>query len=184
MYVDGKAVCQKDVTIVDTWKAMEQLVKSGKVKSIGVSNFTVKKLKTILDNCTIPPAVNQVECHPYLQQKKLLEFCQSHGIHMTAYSPLGSASTDPNVLDDPVIKNIAKKHQCSPAQVCIAWGLSRGCSVIPKTSKVARVEENWKGQNIKLDESDKQAIAKLDRGLRFLKPTVFFGHDCFDDEEN
>jgi alcohol dehydrogenase (NADP+) len=180
LYREGKAVPQKEVSLIDTWKAMEQLVKAGKVKSIGVSNFSINKLKTILENCSIPPAVNQVECHPYLQQTKLLEFCLGHGIHLTGYAPLGS-SKEPSVLGDPVINEIAKKHQCTPAQVCLAWGLSRGYSIIPKTSNLSRVEENWNSQNITLDESDKQAIAKLDRELRFFNPLDYFGLSCFEE---
>jgi diketogulonate reductase-like aldo/keto reductase len=175
----GKGVLKKGVSLIDTWKAMEQLVKSGKVKSIGVSNFSIHNLSIILDNCNIPPAVNQVECHPYLQQSKLLEYCKDKGVHFTAYAPLGS-SKDPSVMKDPVIQEISDKHQCTPAQVCLAWGLARGYTVIPKTSNLSRIEENWKGKEIALDEHDMSAIAKLDRGLRFFNPLNYWGIDCFD----
>ena len=179
---DGKGVLRKDVSLLDTWKAMEQLVKSGKVKSIGVSNFSIRNLSLILENCSIPPAVNQVECHPYLQQSKLIDYCRENDVHVTAYAPLGS-SKDPNVLKDPVIKEIADKRHCSPAQVCLAWGLARGYSIIPKTSNLSRVEENWKSKQIALDEYDMMAISQLDRGLRFFNSVNYWGIDCFEGEQ-
>ncbi|KAI8850396.1 NADP-dependent oxidoreductase domain-containing protein [Chytridium lagenaria] len=138
---NGKPVLD-DVPIIETWRAMEALVDTGKVKSIGVSNFNVTKLKTLLAEARIKPAVNQVELHPYLPQLDLLEYASKNGIHITAYSPLGSGQ-DPNLLEDEVVSQIATKNGKSVAQVLIAWGIQRGTSVIPKSSNPKRLEENF-----------------------------------------
>lgn len=131
--------------IPSTWKAMEALYDSGKVRAIGVSNFSTKKLQDLLEVARIPPAVNQVECHPIWQQIKLHEFCRLKGIHLTAYSPLGSQAPDAkkySLLDNPVIGMVAEKLGKSPAQVALRWGLQMGHSMVPKTSNEARLEQN------------------------------------------
>lgn len=127
--------------IPGTWKAMEALYDSGKVKAIGVSNFSVKKLGDLLEVARIPPAVNQVECHPMWQQRKLHEFCKAKGVHLSAYSPLGSQKPN-GVLVNPVVKMVSEKVGKTPAQISLRWGLQMGHSVLPKTSSEARVKEN------------------------------------------
>ncbi|KAL9247049.1 hypothetical protein vseg_020520 [Gypsophila vaccaria] len=132
--------------IPGTWKAMEGLYDSGKVRAIGVSNFSTKKLQDLLEVARVPPAVNQVECHPMWQQAKLHELCKSKGIHLSGYSPLGSqapgAKNDGGLLADPVLNLVAEKLGKSPAQVALRWGIQMGHSVLPKTSSEGRLKQN------------------------------------------
>lgn len=130
-----------------TWGAMEKLFDSGKARAIGVSNFSSKKLGDLLAIARVPPAVNQVECHPGWQQTKLQAFCQTKGVHLSAYSPLGSPGTTwikgSHVLKNPVLNTIAEKLGKSPAQVALRWGLQMGHSVLPKSTSEARIKENF-----------------------------------------
>ncbi|KAM0948324.1 putative aldose reductase [Dioscorea sansibarensis] len=132
--------------IPGTWSAMEKLYDAGKARAIGVSNFSSKKLEDLLAVARIPPAVNQVECHPGWQQDKLRAFCQSAGVHLSGYSPLGSPGTPwikgSNVLANPIVKMIAEKLGKTPAQVALRWGLQKGHSVLPKSTSEARIKEN------------------------------------------
>jgi alcohol dehydrogenase (NADP+) len=129
-----------------TWKAMEKLYSSGKAHAIGVSNFSCKKLEDLLAVACVPPAVNQVECHPVWQQEKLHKLCQSKGIHLSAYAPLGSPGSPgndgPNVLSHPTVISIADKLQKTPAQVALRWGIQKGQSVLPKSDNNAWTREN------------------------------------------
>ncbi|KAG5404442.1 hypothetical protein IGI04_010561 [Brassica rapa subsp. trilocularis] len=134
------------VDIPSTWKAMEALYDSGKARAIGVSNFSTKKLATLLELARVPPAVNQVECHPSWQQTKLREFCKSKGVHLTAYSPLGSPGTTwlkSDVLKNPILNTVAEKLGKSPAQVALRWGLQMGNSVLPKSTNEGRIRANF-----------------------------------------
>ncbi|GJU61677.1 NADPH-dependent aldo-keto reductase, chloroplastic-like protein [Tanacetum coccineum] len=129
-----------------TWKAMEALYDCGKARTIGVSNFSSKKLGDLLDYARVPPAVNQVECHPSWQQTKLREFCKSKGVHISGYSPLGSPGTKwlkSNVLEHPILTSVADKLGKTPAQVALRWGLQMGHSVLPKSTNEARIKENF-----------------------------------------
>ncbi|XP_027101175.1 NADPH-dependent aldo-keto reductase, chloroplastic-like [Coffea arabica] len=131
--------------IPSTWRAMESLYNSGKARAIGVSNFSVKKLGDLLTVAQIPPAVNQVECHPSWQQPKLREFCKSNGVHLSGYSPLGSPGTTwlkGDVLKHPVLLSVAEKLGKTPAQVALRWGLQMGNSVLPKSTHESRIKEN------------------------------------------
>ncbi|EFJ07544.1 hypothetical protein SELMODRAFT_429709 [Selaginella moellendorffii] len=123
-----------------TWAAMEKLVDAKKTRAIGVSNFSCKKLGDLLAVARIPPAVNQVECSPVWQQAKLRDFCISSGVHLSAYSPLGSSGK--SVLQSPVVKDLAQKLGKTPAQVALRWGLQRGCSVLPKSTNAERLRSN------------------------------------------
>ena len=120
---------------------MEKLVENGLTRSIGVSNFNIERLKRILAIAKIPPAVNQVELHPMLPQHKLLKFCKDNNIAVVAYSPL--ASGELGLMEHPIIKQVAENEHLTPAQVLIAWGITRGCIVIPKTGTISRLKENY-----------------------------------------
>uniref|UniRef100_A0A8P4FVY2 Zgc:56622 n=1 Tax=Dicentrarchus labrax TaxID=13489 RepID=A0A8P4FVY2_DICLA len=157
-------------------KGMEALQASGKVKSIGVSNFSILQLERLLALCRVPPAVNQVELHPYLVQTDMIEFCKSKNIALTAHSPFGSpgrppelfrGDTDPHkLLEDPVVADIAKKHRHSPAQVLLRYHVQQGISVIPKSDKPHHILENTKIFDFSLTEEDMRALRGLDRGWR------------------
>lgn len=163
------------ISIRETWEAMEELVKAGLARSIGVANFTVPMLIDLLSYATTPPAVNQVELHPYLQQKRLVEFCQYRGITMTAYSPLGrpgsaSESDLPVIINDPAVTRIAAAHGKTPSQILLRWGMERDTIVIPKSTHPERIRENIGVFDFVLSEGEMSAIAVLDRDLRFVDP--------------
>lgn len=161
------------VPIKDTWQAMEKLVEEGLVKAIGVSNFSSKQLTDLLSYAKIVPAVNQVEISPYLQQPGLIRFCESKGIHVTAYSTLGSGS-EFSALEDSVIKAIAEKHKVTPAQVIIRWAVAHGCSVLPKSTNEGRIKANLAAEDLTLDEDDLKQLTALNSGRRYLKGEVFW----------
>ncbi|HLR15441.1 MAG TPA: aldo/keto reductase [Bacillota bacterium] len=148
---------------VETYKALEKLYKDGRTKSIGVCNFDIEHLERIMDECDIVPAVNQVECHPYLQQKELKQFCKEHGIMLEAYSPLMNGT---KVLEDPVINELAEAHGKTPAQIILRWHLQSDVIVIPKTVTPSRMKENLDVFGFELSDGDMEKIAALDRGER------------------
>lgn len=159
--------------LLETWAEMEKLVDSGHIKSIGVSNFNIKKLDKLLDKARIKPVVNQVELHPYLAQDDLLAYCQDHQIILTAYSPLGSKGRDisdqgNSVLEHPVIRSISEKYHITEAQVLIAWAINRHTIVIPKSINPKRLTQNYQAQFVKLEENDMQMINQLDKKLRYV----------------
>ncbi|ORX54507.1 Aldo/keto reductase [Hesseltinella vesiculosa] len=160
-----------------TWEAMEKLAATGKTKAIGVCNFAIPNLERLLTAAKIPPAVNQIELHPYLPQYKLLEYCASKGIHVTAYSPLGSSGSP--LLQDPTLTKIAEAHGVSTAQILISWGALRG-TVIPKSVTPSRVISNF--QLVDLTEAQVQAINDISKtnSKRFIRPV--WGVPVFDED--
>lgn len=166
----------EEAPIAETWKGMEQCVDDKLTRHIGVSNFSQKKIKALLDHTRIKPVMNQVELHPFLQQNALLDYCKSENIYLTAYSPLGSLDRseqmkkedEPSLLDNHVIKSIAQSHQCSSAQVLISWAAQRGTSVIPKSVNPERLKQNLASGNITLREDDMNKIAALDQHYRIV----------------
>lgn len=165
-----------DEPISNTWSAMEALVDKGLCDHIGVSNFSVAKLEALLKTATLMPEMNQIELHPYLQQPKMLEYCKSKNIHLTAFAPLGSADRpdrlkldgEPVLLDEPVIKQIADRHDATPAQILISWAAHRQTVVIPKSAKPQRIKQNLGAIDVTLSVSDMQEIAALDRHRRYI----------------
>lgn len=157
------------------WPVFEDFVDRGLTKHIGVSNCTVSLMANLLANCRIPPAVNQIEMNPYLQQSDLLRFHHATGVAVTAYAPIGATNFTKkmSLLEDPVITSIAAKHGKSNAQIMLAWNLQRGVIVIPKSSSHKRLEENFKAQEIVLTEEDNEAIAMIDKGERNFDPLTF-----------
>ncbi|MDN5864848.1 MAG: aldo/keto reductase [Gammaproteobacteria bacterium] len=171
----------KELPFTATWKAMEDCVNAGLARHIGGSNFSARKLQTLLEEGRIAPAMDQVELHPYLQQTALIDFCRRHGIHVTAYSPLGSADrpavlkadAEPLLLEDPAIAAIAKCCDASPAQVLIAWALERDTAVIPKSVNRGRIRENFEAGALRLTDSDLKEIGRLDRHRRYLDGAIW-----------
>ncbi|KAH8296343.1 hypothetical protein KR054_004917, partial [Drosophila jambulina] len=172
---DGKTLFSS-VDYVDTWKAMEKLVEEGLVKSIGVSNFNKRQLERVLAVAKIVPVTNQVESHPYLTQKKLIEFCRSKGITITAYSPLGSPSRfsagDPKIILEEakvnlrdiikLIKEIAAKKNKTPGQILIRYQIQRGVIVVPKSATKNRIESNFQVFDFELTPEEVEIIESLE----------------------
>ena len=144
---------------VETWKAMEEMYRSGRVKAIGVSNFQPHHLRRVLDETGTVPAVNQIEVHPYLTQDGVRAFNAEHGIATEAWSPIAQGK----VLDDPTITRIAQRLGRTPAQVTLRWQLQRGDIVFPKSVTRSRVEENFDLFGFELTDQDVAAITALDR---------------------
>lgn len=161
----------EEVPLEETWGVMEEAYNQGLVKAIGVSNFGKKRLEGFLDKVEINPMVDQVECHPYFPQDELVEYCQKNMIAVTAYAPLGSGSSV--MLEDEVVKKIAKKNNATPAQVLLAWGMERGLAVIPKATEEAHLQENLAALNVELDEEDMKELSGLNKNERFLSADVF-----------
>ena len=169
------------VPIHETWQAMEELVEAGLVKEIGVCNFGVSLLRDLLASAKIPPAVLQVELHPYLTQEKLLRFCHESGIVVTGFSPLGAqsyfalnmAEQDESVLESGPVRQIAEAHGRTPAQVVLRWAVQRGTAVVPKTSRIERMRENLAIDDFSLTDDQMAAISALNRNRRFNDPGDF-----------
>jgi methylglyoxal/glyoxal reductase len=144
---------------LESWKAMTKLLKDGRVRAIGVSNYTIHHLKEVLDSSDVVPAVNQVEFHPFLYQKDLLDFCRRNRIQLEAYSPLARG----RMFDNGVIKTIAKKHGRTSAQVMIRWGLQHGLVEIPKSARKERITENSQVFDFTLSQEDMDALNALNQ---------------------
>ncbi|KAI0207028.1 aldehyde reductase 1 [Astrocystis sublimbata] len=175
------AVWTIDVPDLDTWRAMEGLVRKGKVRSIGVSNFTRERIEELLKGAEIKPAVNQIEAHPYLQQPALLEWLRGQGIVAQAYSQSGNnIYGKPKAIDDPVVTEIAASLGRQPAQVLIQWVLQRGMVALPKSVTPSRIEANF--EDFELPQDAFERISSLDRHARYNFPlrlgiNIFGEHD-------
>ncbi|XP_054262266.1 aldo-keto reductase family 1 member A1-like [Macrosteles quadrilineatus] len=170
---DNKTV-YSSTPYLETWKAMERCVQQGLAKSIGVSNFNSKQVAKVLENATIKPVTNQVECHPYLNQKKLKAYLDSVGVTLTAYSPLGSpdrpwAKPDEQpLLANEKITKIAEKYNKSPAQIALRWQIEKGNIVIPKSVTKSRIESNIQVFDFSLKPEDIETINSLDCNERMV----------------
>jgi diketogulonate reductase-like aldo/keto reductase len=156
---------------LEAYRALETLLADGKVRAIGVSNFTVEHLTALLARATVVPAVNQIECHPYFQQRDVQQFGAEHGILTQAWSPIGGItfyrdSGHGSTLEDPAIADIATAHGKTAAQVMLRWGLQHGRSVIPKSTKPSRIAENIDVLDFELSADEMGAIDGLETGRR------------------
>ena len=151
--------------IIETWKAMIQLLNNGKVRAIGVSNYSINELKETIQNSDIVPAINQVEFHPFLYQKDLLQFCKSNAIQLEAYSPL----TRGKRLNHHDLVKMAIRYDKSPAQILVRWSLQHNLIVIPKSSHEERILENNKVFDFHINQKDMETLDSLNEDLH----TVF-----------
>lgn len=174
-FPDGKL--DPNMSYIDFWKAMEAIPKT-KARAIGVSNFTVNKLKKLLETAKVVPAVDQCELHPRLQQQKLVDFCHEHGILPEAFAPLGHGKLAQTGVDE-----VAKKHGVDMGQIAISWNVQRGVGVIPKTSTPSRMKTNQ--ELVHLDSDDLEKIKELAKNpMRTCPPNPSWegGEDVFEND--
>ncbi|RMY78064.1 hypothetical protein D0862_03852 [Hortaea werneckii] len=159
----------KEWNHIKTWKEMEKLLKTGKTKAIGVSNYSVKFLEELLPHCEVMPAANQIENHPYCPQQDIVDLCKSKGILIEAYSPLGSTGSP--LFQEEGVQEVAKKHNVGPGTILISYQVNKGQCALPKSVTPSRIEENLK--TVKLDSSDMDALEGIHKkkGItRFVYP--------------
>ncbi len=167
----------KHIPLAETWQGMIALKDKQWAKHIGVSNFSIKKINQLIADTGICPEALQLELHPFLQQKNVLEFANANGIALTGYCPLGSADRpanritegEPKLFENKTILDIANENGITPAQVMLAWAVNRGTSVIPKSVNPQRLKENLEAADIELSASDMQKINNLDQHYRYIK---------------
>lgn len=160
------------------WREMEKLVKEGLVRDIGVCNFTIKKLNKLLSFAQTMPSVCQMEMHPGWRNDKILELCKKNGIHVTAYSPLGSSGGGRDLVHDPTVERVAKKLNKSAGQILVRWAIQRGTSVLPKSSNPERIKENIKVFGWEIPQEDFKVLCTLTEQKRVLN-----GEDLFVNKE-
>jgi D-xylose reductase len=169
------------VPIAETWRAMEAIKRAGLARNIGVCNFNTSLLRDLISYAETPPSVLQVELHPYLTQEKLVRFCREQKIAVTGFSPLGAGSylelgmaqANESVLGESVVRQIAEAHGRTPAQVVLRWGVQRGTSVVPKSSRRERLRENLAVFDFELSTTEMNSISALNCNRRFNDPGVF-----------
>lgn len=179
------------VSLRETWEAMETLVDQGVVKNIGVSNFTVPLIADILTYCRIPPCVLQVECHVFLPQNHVIDFCNQHNITVVASSPLENpplacevcdASHRRIALEEQRVKDIAQKYKVSPAQILLRWNLQRGVVVIPKSCDAKKIADDCHLYDFDINEDDMKTLNSLGKeySIRTNDPVHMWGIPIFD----
>ncbi|XP_055598181.1 1,5-anhydro-D-fructose reductase-like [Uranotaenia lowii] len=162
------------IDFVDTWRAMEKLLQTGKIKSIGVSNFNSEQVARIVNECTVAPVINQVECNPALNQRQLIEFCKNLNVAITAYSPLGRPNyyeKDPinepkPALDDPLVLALSQKYDKTPGQIILRYLIHQGTIPIPMAADPELIRQNIEIFSFKLSDEDIQAMWSLNSGIR------------------
>jgi diketogulonate reductase-like aldo/keto reductase len=146
----------------ESWRAMEALLKKGKCRAIGVSNFTIRHIEELIEESEVIPSVNQVEFHPLLYQRELLKYCQKQGIQVEAYSPLARGER----FEHPRIASLAEEYSKTPAQLMIRWGIQHGLVVIPKSTREERIRENSQVLDFDISDDDMGSLDSLDENLR------------------
>ncbi|KAL7062496.1 hypothetical protein AAHC03_0546 [Spirometra sp. Aus1] len=169
--------------LLETWRAMEDLVNEGLCRAIGVSNFNRRQLKRILDNCTIKPAMLQVESHTHFPNVELIDFARSNGILVTAYCPLGGpyrpTSSGCRLIDEPVVCKIAEKYKKTPGQILLRHGIQRGIVVIPKSKTPSRIAENINIFDFELTANEMEELRKLGNHERLVRGDPMRRHPEF-----
>ncbi|KAJ3695638.1 hypothetical protein LUZ60_001015 [Juncus effusus] len=182
---DGVLDIDTTISLETTWHDMENLVSKGLVRSIGISNYDVFLTRDCLAYSKIKPAVNQIETHPYFQRESLVKFCQKHNVCVTAHTPLGGAAANTewfgtvSCLDDSTLKGLAEKYNKTVAQLVLKWGIQRNTVVIPKSSKVERLRENFGVFDFTISDDDMDKIKAVDRKYRTNQPAKFWGIDLY-----
>ena len=169
------------VPLHETWAAMEELKQSGLVRHIGVCNYSSALLHDLMAYAKLQPEVLQIESHPFLTQERLIRLAKSFNMTVTAFSPLGAlsylsldmATESESVLESAAVMRAAKRTGRSPAQVVLRWGIQRGLSIIPKTSKISRLRENFLLAGFSLKEDEMSVISALNKNRRFNDPGIF-----------
>ena len=149
----------------ETWRALEDMLLEGLIRRIGVSNYAVKHLQE-LEGCRVKPFLNQVELHPLLQQKALVEYCRQHGILLQAFASLGGGDQGAPLLHNPKVRAVAREVGKTPAQVLLKWALQKKFSVIPKTKEKTRMEANFESSDVKLTGEHMSILDSLEQGAR------------------
>ncbi len=157
---NGSVIYDKGVTLLDTWRALECLVDEGKCKAIGLSDVSLDQVKEIFAAARIKPAVVHVESHPYLPQWELLDYCKKNGIVLQAFAALGHSS-EPNLLEDPVITAIARRVNKTPAQVLLSWAIQRGTALLTTSKTPGRIKENFDLSTLPED-----AVREISEGIK------------------
>jgi 2,5-diketo-D-gluconate reductase B len=150
----------------ETLAAFDELAADGRIERVGVSNFEPEQVAEAQEILDADLFANQVECHPFLQQAELRGACEEHDVEVVAYSPLARGT----VFDEPVLTEIAQKHDASEAQVSLAWLHEQGVTAIPKATSHGHIEDNWLSLGLDLDDEDLERIGRLDRGAREVDP--------------
>lgn len=161
-YIDLELLHQSMSDYYGAWRALEELYQEGKLRAIGVANFYPERIADLCMNVSVKPMVNQIECHPFWQRNTDLEVAKEFGICVEAWAPFAEAGR--GIFTNPVIGQIAQKHQKTPAQVILRWNIQRGVMVIPKSVHKERIEENIHIWDFELDDNEMTAIAALDTG--------------------
>lgn len=169
------------VPLQETWQAMEALAKQGLARNIGICNYSSGLLHDLMSYAKIKPAELQIESHPYLTQEKLIRLAKNYGLAVTAFSPMGASSyveldmsqSDESALLQSVVVSAAEAHTKTPAQIVLRWGVQRGCTIIPKSSKTERLKENLDIFDFQLSDQEMEDIAALNQNRRFNDPGVF-----------
>ncbi|CDK25863.1 unnamed protein product [Kuraishia capsulata CBS 1993] len=178
-----------DIDYVETYRAMEALLDTGKVRAIGISNFCQSELDRLLAAAKIVPAVHQMELHPYLKQETFLDYHKSHGIHVTAYSAFGNQNPsyalagEPRILEHPKVLEVAASTEKTPAQILVAWAIQRGTSVIPKSVTPSRIDENIGGESLVLSPEDFEKVSTLGYSIRYSDFGPLVGYKYYSDLE-
>ncbi|XP_006505890.1 aldo-keto reductase family 1 member D1 isoform X5 [Mus musculus] len=181
---NGRIIYDK-TNLCATWEALEACKDAGLVKSLGVSNFNRRQLELILNKPGLKykPVTNQVECHPYFTQTKLLKFCQQHDIVIVAHSPLGTCRnpswvnvSSPPLLNDELLTSLGKKYNKTQAQIVLRFNIQRGIVVIPKSFTPERIKENFQIFDFSLTEEEMKDIDALNKNVRYVELLMWSDH--------